>query len=204
LLNADAGRKLVMRTLLAAALLLVAAVLVAALPAAAQSVQERLPVCLSCHGEKGQSATPDIPSLGAQQKDYVLVQLYMFREKLRTVEPMNQMAKGLSDDDLRAISELIAKLPPPVPPADAGDAARIARAQDLVAKHRCNSCHTSTFAGQDQVPRIATQGEDYLLRSLRGYKSGERRSYDPAMASVVEPLQDQDFADLAYYLTRQK
>jgi cytochrome c553 len=39
---------------------------------------------------------------------------------------------------------------------------------------------------------------------LREYKSGERRSYDPAMASVVEPLKDADFADLAYYLARAK
>jgi cytochrome c553 len=154
-------------------------------------VQERLPVCLSCHGENGQSANPDVPSLGAQQKDYALVQLYMFREKLRKVELMNEMAKGLSDDDLRVMSE-------------AADAARVERAKDLVAKHRCNFCHAPDFAGQDQVPRIAAQREDYLLRTLREYKTGARRSYDPAMASVVEPLGDQDFIDLAYYLARQR
>jgi cytochrome c553 len=39
---------------------------------------------------------------------------------------------------------------------------------------------------------------------LREYKSNERRSYDPAMASVVEPLKDEDFVDLAYYLARVK
>jgi cytochrome c553 len=184
--------------------ILTAAMVALAFPAAAQSVQERLPVCLSCHGDKGQSANPEVPSLGAQQKDYVLVQLYMFREKLRQVELMNEMAKGLSDDDLRTLSETIAKLPAPAPVADAGDAARIARAQDLVAKNRCNFCHTSTFAGQDQIPRIAAQREDYLVRTLREYKSNTRRGYDPAMASVVEPLSDQDIVDLAYFLTRQK
>jgi cytochrome c553 len=31
-----------------------------------------------------------------------------------------------------------------------------------------------------------------------------RHGYDPAMASVVEPLQDQDLADLAYYMARAK
>jgi cytochrome c553 len=179
-----------------------ATMLVAALPAAAQTVQERLPVCLSCHGEKGQSANPEIPSLGAQQKDYVLVQLYMFREKMRKVELMNEMTKGLSDDDLRTMSELVAKLPPPVPPADAPDAARVARAKDLVAKNRCNFCHALTFAGQDQVPRIADQREDYLLKALREYKSGARPGYEPTMASVLEPLGDSDFVDLAYYLAR--
>jgi cytochrome c553 len=184
--------------------ILAAALLVTAVPVAAQTVAERLPVCLSCHGEKGQSANQEVPSLGAQQKDYVLVQLYMFREKLRKVELMNEMAKGLSDDDLRAMSESVAKLPAPVPATDAGDAAQVERAKDIVAKNRCNFCHTPTFVGQDQVPRIAGQREDYLVRTLREYKSGERRGYDPAMASVVEPLKDQDFVDLAYYLSRAK
>ena len=187
-----------MRVILAAALLTTVS------PAIAQSVQERLPICLSCHGEKGQSANQDVPSLGAQQKDYVLVQLYMFREKLRQVELMNEMAKGLSDDDLRVMSESVAKLPAPVPSGDAGEAARIEHAKEIVAKNRCNFCHAPTFVGQDQVPRIAGQREDYLVKTLREYKSGERRGYDPAMASVVQPLNDQDFVELAYYLSRVK
>ena len=117
---------------------------------------------------------------------------------------MNQMAEGLTDDDLRALGEAIAKLPAPPPVADAGDAARTARAQALVAANRCNSCHTPNFAGQDQVPRVADQREDYLLKALREYKSGVRTGYDAAMAEVVAPLKEQDFADLAYYLARAK
>ncbi|HUI95058.1 MAG TPA: c-type cytochrome [Xanthobacteraceae bacterium] len=182
--------------------LLAAAVVMAATPAVAQTVAERMQVCLACHGEKGQSTHPEVPSLGAQQKDYVLTQLYMFREKLRNVALMNEMAKGLSDDDLRAIAESIAKLPPPPPAAGGDDAARIARAKALVDGNRCNSCHASNFAGQDQVPRLAGQREDYLVKALREYKSGARPGYDPAMASVVAPLQDRDFVDLAYYLAR--
>jgi cytochrome c553 len=186
------------------ALFAVAVLLASALPASADTLQERVAVCLACHGEKGQSESPEIPSLGAQQQNFVLVQLYMFREKLRTVDVMNEMAKGMTDDDLRNFSETISKLPAPSPVPDAGDAARMARAQDLIAQNRCNFCHAPDFAGQDQIPRLAAQREDYLLKSLRGYKSGERRSYDPAMASVVEPLKDTDFVDLAYYLARVK
>jgi cytochrome c553 len=184
--------------------LLTTVVLLSAAPALADALHDRLPACLACHGEKGQSATPETPSLGAQQQAYAVTQLYMFREKLRKVEIMNQMSEGLSDDDLRALGEAMAKLPAPPPAADAGDAARIARAQGLAAANRCNSCHTPNFAGQDQVPRIADQREDYVLRALREYKSGARAGYDAAMAEVVAPLKDQDFADLAYYLARVK
>jgi len=184
-------------------LMIIATVLFAAIaPANTATLQERLSPCLSCHGENGQSQNPDVPSLGAQQQDYILVQLFLFRGKMRNVEIMNEMAKSLSDDDLRAFSESLSKLPAPAPLEDLADAARIERAQNLVAHHRCNFCHAAHFVGQDQVPRLAAQREDYLLRSLRAYKSGERPGYDPAMASVVEPLKDGDFADLAYYLAR--
>jgi len=185
-------------------LALAAVLLFVAGPAAADAVADRLPACLACHGEKGQSETPQTPSLGAQQKDYVLVQLYMFREKLRSIEIMNQMTQGLSDDDLRAFAEAVAKLPAPAPVTDAADTARVARAQALVTRHRCNFCHAPNLAGQGQVPRIVDQREDYLLKTLREYKSNTRHGYDAAMAEVVAPLQDQDFADLAYYLARVK
>lgn len=187
-----------MRAVLAAAAIFGLTVL----PVAATS-QEKLAPCVACHGENGQSANREVPSLGAQPKDYLLTQMYLFREKMRKVELMNEMTKGLTDDDLRAMSEAIAKLPAPTPVSGATDAARIEHAKALVALHKCNFCHARTFAGQDQVPRLAAQREDYLLKTLREYKSGARPGYEPAMAAVLEPLHDQDFIDLAYYLARQ-
>jgi cytochrome c553 len=176
----------------------------AMLPAAAQTVQARLPVCLACHGQNGQSENPGVPSLGAQQAFYVTVQLLMFRERMRVVDPMNEMAKGLSDDDLRGFADAIAKLPPPKPPADAVDAARMERARALVEQNHCNVCHTPSFAGQENVPRIADQREDYLVKALRGYKDNSRRGYDAAMADVVPSITDEQILDLAYYLARVK
>jgi cytochrome c553 len=174
------------------------------LPAAAQTLQQRLPACLGCHGENGQSQTPDAPSLGAQQSFYVMVQLLMFRDRLRVVEPMNELAKGLSDDDLRGFAEAIAKLPAPQPAAGLLDDARIARARLLVEQNRCNFCHTASLAGQDYVPRIAGQREDYLVKALRGYRDNSRRGYDAAMADVIQPITDEQILDLAYYIARVK
>ena len=66
----------------------------------AQSVKDRLPACLACHGTNGQSETAGVPSLGGQQVYYVTVQLLMFRDRMRLADPMNDMASGLSDGDL--------------------------------------------------------------------------------------------------------
>jgi cytochrome c553 len=113
---------------------------------------------------------------------------------------MNDMAKGLSDDDLGKFAEIIAKLPAPRPPDGPVDAARIARTQALVTQNRCNFCHTATFAGQDNVPNIADQREDYLVAALRGYKDNSRHGYDATMAEVMAPISDAQILDLAYYI----
>jgi cytochrome c553 len=176
----------------------------AAVAASAQTLQERIPTCLACHGEKGQSQIENVPSLGAQMAPYSLIQLYMFREKLRTAEPMNDMTKGLSDDDLRTLSDLIAKQPPPQPVEGAIDNARVAAAQALVAQHRCNFCHAPTLVGQENVPRIAGQREDYLLKTMREYKSNTRHGYDASMAEVLQPVTDAQIVELAYYISRVK
>ena len=178
------------------------ALIALASPLHAETVAERAVTCFACHGEHGQSTTENIPSLGGQQAPYALIQLFMFREKLRTFEPMNEMAKALTDDDLRAFSDFIATLPKPSPPADAGDPARLQRAQALVQQHHCDSCHNPDFSGRDNVPRLANQREDYLAKTMREYKDNSRHGYDGTMAEVLQPVTPEQIADLAYFLAR--
>ena len=171
-------------------------------PASAETIEQRAAACFACHGEHGQSETENTPSLGGQQAPYALIQLFMFREKLRTFEPMNEMAKAFTDDDLRAFSDFIAKLPKPKPPADAGDPVRLQRAQALIQQNRCNSCHNADFSGKDNVPRVANQREDYLAKTMREYKDNSRHGYDGTMAEVLQPVTPEQIADLAYYIAR--
>src|SRR3954468_3115616 len=98
----------------------------------AETIEQRIVPCFACHGEKGQSEIENTPSLGGQQAPYALIQLFMFREKLRVFEPMNEMTKAFTDDDLRTFSDYIAQLPKPTPPSDAGDSARMTKGQALV------------------------------------------------------------------------
>src|SRR5437764_13070677 len=126
-----------------------------ALPLCAQSLDERLPTCFACHGEKGTSQAPETPSLGGQPAFYTTVQLLMFRDRLRVSEPMNEMAKGLSDGDLQKAADVISKLPPPEPICDNANSARVERGRSLGQQHRCNFCHQSKYAGQENVPRLA-------------------------------------------------
>ena len=142
----------------------------------AATLEQRLRPCLASRGENGQSATPETPSLGAQTASHLLIQIFLFREKLRTFELMNDAVARLSDADLSAFADAIAKLPAPQPPADSADAARLGRGRDLVHKYRCDFCHSANLAGRDNVPRIATQREDFLVKALGEYKA----TSDPA------------------------
>ena len=171
--------------------------------AAAASIEERIAPCLACHGENGQSANPEIPSLGAQTAPYVLIQLFLFREKLRRFDIMNDAVKGFTDDDLRTFADTISKLPPPPPTADTTDPARMERGQALVRQYRCNVCHNPDLAGRDNIPRIAGQREDFLVKTMREYKANIRPGYDASMGDVLQPVPDADILDLAYFAARQ-
>jgi cytochrome c553 len=173
-------------------------------PLSAETFAERVAPCLACHGERGQSEIPEVPSLGGQTAPYLLIQLYLFREKQRVVEIMNELTKDFTDDDLRAFSDFIAKLPPPEPSADAADAARMQSGRALITQNRCNSCHNLDLAGRENIPYIADQREDYLVKTLREYKSNTRHGYDATMAEVLAPINDAQILDLAHYIARFK
>ena len=184
--------------------LLAAALLVwAAPPAFAQAIEKRAEACFACHGGKGESQIALTPSLGGMPSFFVVAQLFLFRDGRRgkLATPMDAIAKGMTDDDLRAWGDFIARLPPPGPPAKAADPARFARGRAIVEKQRCTSCHNPDFSGREQMPRLANQREDYLLKSMRDYKSGARIGYGSAtMGEVMAELRDAELADLAHFL----
>src|SRR5436190_21025326 len=100
------------------------ALLTGALPTLAANPSEKLAPCLACHGGEGQSQIDNVPSLGAQAAPYSVIQLFMFREKMRVAEPMNEMAKELTDSDLQSMADALSALPAPKPAADSGDRGR--------------------------------------------------------------------------------
>ncbi|MBD8492180.1 c-type cytochrome [Pseudomonas syringae] len=83
----------------------------------------------------------------------------------------------------------------------AGLAGNAEAGQDKIAV--CTACHgpdgNSPLAS---FPRLAGQGERYLLKQLREIRDGRR--VVPEMTGLLNPLQDQDLADIAAWYNRQK
>jgi cytochrome c553 len=165
----------------------------------AQSLQDKIAQCAACHGDDGQSKDPKIPNIGGQPKLFVMYQLFFYREGRRKNPEMNLIAKELSDAELAAIADHVAKLPPP-PVGGLVDEARYKRGAELAKQRQCASCHNADYSGREQMPRLAGQHEPYTVRALMDYRTGTRVGTQAAMAETVRGLDDAAFADLAHYL----
>src|SRR5262249_48227549 len=128
--------------------------------------------------------------------------LFFYREGRRKSEEMNVVAKELTDAELSAMADYVAKLPPPEPVGGPSDEARYQRGAEIAKQRICASCHNADYSGREQMPRLAGQHEAYVVKALAEYRAGARVGTQAAMAEAVRGLDDAAFADLAYYLAR--
>jgi cytochrome c553 len=118
---------------------------------------------------------------------------------------MDAFARNLSDADLQSLAARFEKLPPPRPPSQPADAARYERGRALLQKSNCAVCHNPDFSGRQQMPRLANQREDYLLKAMRDYKGGQRIGYGGAtMPEELAPFKDAELVDIAHYLANRR
>ena len=61
----------------------------------------------------------------------------------------------------------------------------------------CAGCHGANGQGVPPNPALAGKSEDLLLQDMKDYKSGKRAN--AVMKALVQPLSDQDMANLAAY-----
>lgn len=164
------------------------------------AAEQKAALCAACHGAKGNSSNPAIPSLAGQPKQFITTQLVMFREGNRKDPQMSPIAASLDNRDMNVLGDYFSSQAP-VPPADSGmDAARVAASQRLVEQHHCVSCHGAALKGQQHIPRLAGQQRAYLATQLRGFKAGTRFDMDGNMTAAAQPLVETDIELLAEYL----
>lgn len=183
-----------------AALVLLAAPLVHA-AGDAKAGEAKAQVCVQCHGPGGHSANPEFPSLAGQPPLYVQYQLIQFREERRKDARMSPFAAKLTDRDMKDIAAYFTAEAPAAPAAAAPDAAKAAAGKAVAERLHCNSCHMPDFSGQKHIARLAGQHFDYLVKQLRGFKTGARPDIDGLMVESAQPLTDQDILDVAYFLS---
>ncbi len=113
------------------------------------------------------------------------------------MSPTNRPLSSCARQGLAAAAFMVSVLPVALAQTAPGDAA----AKRFATEH-CGACHGST--GQSTAPnfpRLAGQNELYLVKQLKDFASGERKS--PMMKEKVALMDDAMIRSLAAYYARQ-
>jgi cytochrome c553 len=165
-------------------------------PAAGQAKAQ---ACAACHGPDGNPANGGFPILAGQTARYTYLQLKDYKEGRRKDPVMEAIAAPLSRQDMLDLGEhFAAQKPKPI--AFKADPARVARGGKKAAETLCTMCHLGGFSGQNEIPRVAGQHPEYVIKQLAAFKARTRTNDAGNMTAVARTLSEQDIEDLAHYI----
>jgi cytochrome c553 len=165
----------------------------------AATVPAKAEACAACHGPGGRSVVAQFPILAGQTSRYLYLQLRDFQEGRRTNELMTPMVAGLTRDEMREMSDYFAKQKPPLQTFKTDpEKARLGKLKSD--ETLCTMCHLGGFAGQNEVPRVAGQHFEYIVKQLSDFKARTRTNDAGTMTSVANTINAQDIDNLAHYL----
>lgn len=161
--------------------------------------RDKAQACAACHGPGGNSESGAYPSLAGQTWRYIYIQLKDFKEGRRNNPLMSPMAQPLSRQDMIDIANYYAAQPlKPIPFKVDENKARLGKAKaDEVL---CTMCHLGGFAGQNEIPRVAGQQYDYVVKQLMDFKARTRTNDAGNMTSVAQTLTEADIDNIAHYI----
>ena len=162
--------------------------------------QAKAQVCVACHGPMGNSTNPDYPILAGQSARYIYLELRDFKEGRRSDPRMSPIASGLSRDDMMDLADYFAAQRP-VPVQVNADPSKIDAGRRKAAEVLCTMCHLGGFSGQNEIPRVAGQYSQYIVKQLEDFRAHRRTNDAGNMTSVTKGLSDEDIQNLAAYIS---
>ena len=172
-------------------------------PAAAQDVEAgraKSQACAACHGPDGNSQSGQFPNLAGQTWRYIYVQLKDYKEGRRADPVMTAMAASLSRQDMIDLGNYYAAQPGK-PSTFKADEAKVKLGLAKANETLCLMCHLGGFSGQNEIPRVAGQQYDYIVKQMLDFKARKRTNDAGNMTSVAQTLSEADIENLAHYIT---
>lgn len=166
----------------------------------ADAMKEKAIVCTTCHGEGGNAIITTSPILAGQTSRYMYLQLKDFKEGRRKDPLMSAMVGSLSKDDMRALADYFAGQKKKRNNFNA-DPEKAAKGKAVADAALCTMCHLGGFAGQNEIPRVAGQHYDYVVKQLKDFRARNRTNDAGNMTSVSKGLSDEDIENLAHYIS---
>ncbi|PCE32665.1 c-type cytochrome [Burkholderia ubonensis] len=167
-----------------------------------------LQVCSNCHGANGVSVSPMFPKLAAQPREYLIAQLTDFRSRRRSDPNAQKYMWGvthLSDTQIEQLAAYFSSRSPP--PGKPGDPPRVDMGRSIFASGlpdkgvaACIGCHGLHGEGAGEVPRLAGQHADYIVKQLLVFRHRGQRPRGEPMKAVSSNLSEQEMRAVAAYL----
>ena len=167
--------------------------------APASKAPAKAAICDACHGPNGRAVITVNPVLAGQTSRYLYLQLRDFQEGHRSDPQMTPMVAGLSRDEMRELADWYAAQKQ-APQAFTPDSAKAKLGRAKADETLCTMCHLGGFSGQNEIPRVAGQHYDYVLKQLVAFKARTRTNDAGSMTSVANTLNDTDIENLAHFL----
>jgi len=165
------------------------------------ALAERIKGCAACHGADGNSQMSGVPSIAGQPKVFLETQLVLTREGMRSTAVMQNAVRGMSDKEITAIAIHYAALP--VRGASGkSDAALDKRGREIAGKFRCGICHLKNYSGQQQIPGLAGQREEYLVSTMIAFRDNPPPGVDTQMSAALYGISDAEIRAMAHFLSR--
>jgi cytochrome c553 len=156
--------------------------------------------CAACHGADGNSAVGTFPNLAGQTWRYIYVQLKDFKEGRRTDPVMSPFAAPLSRQEMIDIANFYAAQKAK-PSTFVTDPEKVKLGKAKSDETLCVMCHLGEFSGQNEIPRVAGQQYEYIVKQMKAFKARTRTNDAGNMTSVAQTVTETDIENLAHYIT---
>lgn len=161
--------------------------------------------CAVCHGPCGQGVAPNFPRLAGQNAQYLTRQLQAFASGERKDTAMTEKVKGLSPSDIEAVAEYYARQKPGHTPS--GDELLLAVGRYVYERGNrhsglppCATCHGPGATGTTELPRLAGQHPQYIIRQVQAFKERTGNRDNAIMRVMSHRLSDLELEAVAAYL----
>lgn len=155
-------------------------------------------LCKFCHGADGNSKKPSIPNLASQNTVYLINQFELFASGERQNKTMNDMAKVLTAKD--KVNIALFYNAQKVKPQTTFEPGLVSRGKHLF-ETKCFFCHGRDGYGKENLPRVAGQPSEYIIRTLSSYNSALVKRAETQMSAIARTLTNNEITALAAYLT---
>lgn len=163
-------------------------------------------VCVTCHGEDGNSIVDLFPKIAGLQEEYIVKQLRDFQTGRRKSDIMMPVVASLKPEDYAPLAAWFSaqKRKPGVE----GDR-KVATLGKLIyfdgneetGVPACVGCHQPQGTGHQIYPRIGGQHSPYLKQQLKNFASGDRSNdVNRFMRVIAKRLSDDEIDAIATYL----